>query len=53
MGSEQILRLQMALHSCKMASGHHLAAKEAVLMESLRRMSSGAHVPRSVLASCR
>lgn len=53
MGSEQILRLQMALHSCKMARGHHLAAKKAVLKELLRRLSTGAHVPRSILASCR
>lgn len=40
------LRLQMALHSCKMARGHHLAAKEDVFMEVLRRMSECGTCPQ-------
>lgn len=36
----------MALHSCKMARGHHLAAKEDVFMEVLRRMSECGTCPQ-------
>lgn len=40
MGTERILRVQMALHSCKIVSENHLAAKEGVLMEILKTISS-------------